>query len=269
MINFKNKKNLIIGIIAAILLLAITVITILKLNSGNNLSLEVDSPELIEDCWVTVDGKKADKAELNIGDKIKIGYDCYPSSGNTTEMIVKIDKNYSDIIAVDKDTVTALDSGNARINVEVLFPGKLGGKVTLTFPIIVDSSNKKTTTNQSSSPPHIFGNSSLNNITSTIVSNTSSSSKKDEICEICGEKIENVFDHELLECLNHYRCELDKNKNEDESLHVMAPCGEHLLCDNKNHELRSCFVHYECNKEFKTLPCGHCSCEHASDKDCK
>lgn len=265
MIDFKNKKNLIIGIIAAILLLAIIIITILSLNSGNNLSLEVDSPELIEDCWVTVDGKKATKAELNIGDKIKIGYDCYPASGNNTEMIVKLDEIYSDIIEVKNDTVTALDNGNARINVEVLFPGKLGGKVTLTFPIIVDSKTQKPTTNQSSNPPHIFGNSSLNNIPSSTASNTSSSSKKDKVCKICGQKIDDAFDHEALECLNHYRCEVGN----DEALHVMAPCGEHFLCDNKNHELRSCFVHYECDKEFKTLPCGHCSCEHAPDKNCK
>lgn len=264
--NFKNPKGLMLNIALISIIVALIVVGVLLILKADesNFSLAIDSPELIEDCWVTVDGKKAANAEIKAGKKIKIGYGCYPKADNI-KVSLSVDDRYDDIVSIKGDTVTALAKGKATINVNVLFPGKLGGKVSMTLPVTVYSKNNDNTSNQSSSPPHLFGNSYLDNASHSTAYNSSNSSSKEKTCDICGKTIVNAFDHELLDCLKHYRCEADAKL----SSHGTAACGEHLSCDGEKHELRSCLTHYECDKEFKALSCGHCACEHPSGKPCE
>ena len=267
-----SKDKVQLGIIILSIILALSIIVALfVLNSNDNeYSLEIETPELIDDCWVTVNGKKATEANLKIGQKIEIDFGCSPDSGKNTKMLVTLDDKYANILSVKNHTVTALDGGKASVDIEILFPGRMGGKATITLPITVKSKSpkkeEKPTASQSSKPQNISSSSTSSAQTSSVASKPT---HKDNNCPACGEGLEKEpFNHELLECLNHRRCEIDKDKSE-EALHVMAPCGDHLLCDGKNHELRSCFRHYECDKEFTLLPCGHCSCEHNADQPCE
>ena len=258
--KLKITKGLMLNIALAGIILALIIVgvlLILKADEGN-FSLAIDTPEFIEDCWVTVDGKKVSNAEIKVGKKIKIGYGCYPEADNI-KISVWVDDRYDDIVSIKGDTVTALAKGKATINVDVLFPGKLGGKVCMALPIQAYSKDSDKTSNQSSSPPHLFGNSYLENASGSAAYNSSDSTSKEKNCDICGKTIVNAFDHEPLDCLKHYRCEADAKS----SSHGLAACGEHLSCDGKKHELRSCLTHYECDKEYSTLSCGHCSCEHS------
>ena len=327
--NFKNIKDIkdvktlmlkatLVAIILA--LIVVGVLLLLKANNKINNSLEIDAPELIEDCWVIVDGKKASSAEIKVGKKIKLGYGSYPETNKDIEMIVSVDEQFSDIVSVKNNTVTGLSKGQATLHVAVLFPGKLGGKVTMVLPVKVyakKGKSNKPASNQSSKPTSIFGDdffdkifsqsnstsskntsskktsskktsskkpSSISSQTTSLTSSeiisstvsdtttsnitsskTSDTSPQVKTCDACGQTIINLFDHEVLECYNHYRCE----PNVDEVSHDLAPCGDHQACDEGNHELRSCLSHFECDAEFSSLPCGHCACEHSAEETCE
>ena len=91
--DLKNIKTIALKVALVAIAIALIVVSILLLFNlgGKNKSLEIEAPELIEDCWVLVDGKKATDAKIKVGKKIKLSYGSYPEADKDIRMTVSVD----------------------------------------------------------------------------------------------------------------------------------------------------------------------------------
>jgi hypothetical protein len=240
--NKVSKFGLVILLIMTLLIVSLTVRFFS--HGGKNPSLEIELPNNICDIWVTANGKKAEELKIKKGDKLEIGYDFSPQLDCDTKMKMTLDKEYSDILSLKSNVITAISHGKATVTITVHFDGAVSGKKVLTLPISVVSKNGEDDSEENSS----------NNGQSNIIINENSTV---DVCVACGAEKTNPDDHALYTCKNHLKCEVGENTG----AHRLAGCRQHPICDGQVHAPNNCYEHYSCDKDFYILPCGHCSCQ--------